>query len=90
MVITVQTTAPPPTPVMDGGVATSEPPGLRELADELGVDFRALHPGTRDLSLGRFFTVEVADAAEAQRVVARLRASPAIAAAYVKPPDELP
>jgi hypothetical protein len=87
MRITVQTTTAPPSV---GGAATSEPPGLRELAAELSVAFRALHPGTSDPSLGRFFTVEVPDAAEAQRVVAVLRRSPAIAAAYVKPPDEVP
>ena len=88
MLITVQTTA--ATRATRGGSATTEPQTLRELADELGVGFRALHPGTDDPTLGRFFTVEVPDAAEAQRVVARLLTSPAIAAAYVKPPDELP
>ena len=87
MLITVETTDAPP-PVGARRAATpSEPPGLRQLADELRVAFRPLHPGVLDPSLRRFFTVEVPDAAEAQRVVARLLTSPVIAAAYVKPPD---
>jgi len=90
MVITVQTAVEPSRSAAVDVAVPSEPPELRELAAELRVTVRALHPGIQDPSLRRFFTVEVPDAAEAQRVIARLLRSPAIAAAYVKPPEALP
>jgi hypothetical protein len=65
-------------------------PALDALAGELGVTFRAMHPDTDDPTLRTYFTVDVPNAASAERVAARLRDSPAIAAAYVKPPDAMP
>lgn len=60
---------------------------LARLADDLGVSFRALHPDSEDPALASYFVVEVPDPGAAQDVVARLRHSPAVRAAYVKPPD---
>jgi hypothetical protein len=79
--ITVQVTA----DAADDGAAA-----LDHLARELGVAIRPLHPGTDDSALRTYFTVEVPNAASAERVAARLRDSPAVAAAYVKPPDAMP
>jgi hypothetical protein len=63
---------------------------LHELARELGVAFRPMHPDTDDATLRAYFTVDVPNGASAERVAARLRDSPVIAAAYVKPPDAMP
>lgn len=63
---------------------------LRALADELGLSFRPLHAGTSDPVLGSYFIVSVPDASRAQQVLARLRQSPAVNAAYLKPPDTMP
>ena len=63
---------------------------LRSLARELGIAFHPMHPDTEDPTLRRYFTVDVPNAASAEEVAARLRDSPAIAAAYVKPPDAMP
>jgi hypothetical protein len=49
-----------------------------------------IHPGTEDPELTRYFTVEAPDQATAERVMARLRQSKAVEAAYVKPPDAMP
>ena len=65
-------------------------PELRALADELGLSFRPLHPGTSDPGLGSYFIIDVPDPASAQRVLERLRRSPAVRAAYIKPPDAMP
>ena len=89
VLIAVQTTEPARS-VARGESKEAPPQELRDLAAELRIAFRATHPGADDPLLRRFFTVEVLDAEEARRVVARLLASPAIAAAYVKPPDEMP
>lgn len=63
---------------------------LLSRARELGVNLRPMHPGVPDPSLARAFTVEVADRETADRVASALRESPAVDAAYVKPPDALP
>ena len=63
---------------------------LDDLARELGIAFQPMHPDTDDSTLRTYFTVDVPNAASAERVAARLRDSPAIAAAYVKPPDAMP
>lgn len=55
-----------------------------------GVSLVPTHPGTDDPVLARFYLVEVADEAEADHVLARLRAAPEVEAAYLKPPDALP
>jgi hypothetical protein len=62
---------------------------FERLADELKFSFRPLHPGTDDLTLSSYLVVDVSDPATAERVIARLRQSPAVKAAYVKPPDAM-
>jgi malic enzyme len=63
---------------------------LLRLGQELGIRFRPLHPGAEDPRLASYFVVEVADAAAARNVAARLRDCEAVEAAYQKPPDEPP
>jgi hypothetical protein len=65
-------------------------PDVEALADELGFSLRPLHPGTDDAALRSYFIVDVPDPTTAERVLARLRATPAVTAAYVKPPDAMP
>lgn len=62
-------------------------PEIARLAADLGVSFRALHPDSDDPALASYFVVEVPDSGAAQDIVTRLRHSPAVRAAYVKPPD---
>ena len=71
-------------------LTSGEREALTTLTRELGVSLRAMHPDTDDSVLRTYFTVDVTNAASAERVVARLRESPAIAAAYVKPPEAMP
>lgn len=65
-------------------------PALESAARELRVAFRALHPGTTDPTLRTYVVVDADDPASAEHIAERLRANPAIAAAYVKPPDAMP
>ena len=65
-------------------------PELESAARELRVAFRALHPGTSDPTLRSYVVVDADDPASAEHIAERLRANPAIAAAYVKPPDAMP
>ena len=71
-------------------VETSRTRVIASLERELGVSIRPMHPGTDDATLGSYFTVDVPNSTSAEEVAARLRDSPAIAAAYVKPPDAMP
>jgi hypothetical protein len=65
---------------------TSE--SLQQIADELGIVLEPQHPGVDDPELSSFFSVEVPDAAAAERVIASLQEKEAIEGAYLKPPDE--
>jgi hypothetical protein len=65
-------------------------PELESAARELRVAFRALHPGASDPTLRSYVVVDADDPASAEHIAERLRAHPAIAAAYVKPPDAMP
>jgi hypothetical protein len=65
-------------------------PELESVARELRVTFRALHPGTSDPTLRSYLVVDADDPASAEHIAGRLRANPAITAAYVKPPDAMP
>jgi hypothetical protein len=87
--ITVQVTPETASAIRDASPGT-EHPELQSLSRELGIAFHAMHPGTDDPTLRTYFTVDVQNAALAERVAQRLRDSPAIAAAYVKPPDAMP
>ncbi|MCW3991519.1 MAG: hypothetical protein NWE79_02335 [Candidatus Bathyarchaeota archaeon] len=63
---------------------------LLRIVDRLGVSLKPIHPGTDDPLLSQFFLVEVPDEATAENVIAGLKKSKAIQAAYLKPPDEMP
>ncbi len=63
---------------------------LLQAADELGVTLEPVHPGETDPTLAPYFTVEVADAEEAEQVRSRFAGMDATDAAYIKPPDYLP
>jgi hypothetical protein len=71
----------------------SRDPASRELlriTKELGVQLEPLFPGVRDPELESHFSLEVPDPTTADRVLDRLKVSPAIRAAYVKPAEGLP
>ncbi len=63
---------------------------LRETLTALGVTMHPQHPDTRDPQLSRYFTVDVHDRAEGERVAAALGTLRAVTAAYVKPQAEPP
>jgi hypothetical protein len=60
---------------------------LTRITEELGVVPEPQHPGIDDPELSSYFSIEVPDAAEAERVIDRLRSSEVIEGAYLKPPD---
>ncbi|MFQ5633093.1 MAG: hypothetical protein ACE5I1_30360, partial [bacterium] len=67
--------------------------GSRELLkviDGLGVTLEPMHPGTDNPQLVRYFYIEIPEPLTAEQVIAQLRQSKAIEAAYQKPPDALP
>jgi len=61
-----------------------------EVAAELGVSLRPMHPGATDRTLASYFVADVPDMATGERIASRLRRSRGVQAAYVKPDDELP
>lgn len=63
---------------------------LMRLLHEAGLVLRPMHPGVTDSELQAYFIVEAPEAVDTQVAVERIRACPAVQAAYVKPPDELP
>jgi hypothetical protein len=69
---------------------TSESEELLQTVEQLGMRLEPMHPGAAEPHLASYFTVEVQDPATAERMIARLQHCPAIEAAYLKPPDELP
>lgn len=87
MLITVQVAPDLASALRRGEPETEDARELKRMADDLGISFRSLHPDSANPSLRSYFTVDVPDAAEAERVLTRLRRSPAVRAAYVKPPD---
>ena len=90
MLITIQVSGEIARALRHGGPVT---PALREplrIAEEFGVAFTPLHPDTKDPVLGLYFTLEVTDPAKAEQILSRLRGSPGIDAAYVKPLDAMP
>jgi hypothetical protein len=70
--------------------ATESARAVTTIANELGITLRPVHPGTQDADLRSYFAADVQDAAAAEQAAARLRANPAVTAAYVKPPDAMP
>lgn len=69
---------------------TREAEAVIQAAREAGVELRPLHPGVDDPLLAGMLGAQVADAEAARRAAERLRAHPAVDAAYLKPADELP
>lgn len=63
---------------------------LLQMADELGIILKPLHPDIEDLQLSYYFTTDAPDILEAQRVISSLKDCKAIEAAYLKPQDEMP
>lgn len=68
----------------------SPPRLLRTLQEEYGVILRPLHPGSQDAALCTYYSVVISDESLADEVLARLRNSSRVEAAYVKPSDEAP
>jgi hypothetical protein len=62
---------------------------LLRAAKELGVVLEPMHPGQTHRLLAPYFTVEVPNKDEAEKVIARLRNCEGIETAYIKPPAEL-
>jgi hypothetical protein len=58
---------------------------IKEIADEVGAQLRPVHPDSSDELLAPFFTLEVANAVDADRVVRRLLATEAVISSYVEP-----
>ncbi|GJE62049.1 hypothetical protein [Methylobacterium trifolii] len=71
----------------EGGAAWT---GAHQAVSALGCSLRAVHPGTSDPNLRRWFAVSVPDAGQAARLAEALRVRPEVTAAYVKPTDEAP
>ena len=76
-------------------LATDRAPAeLVEIGDEVlsagGSSIAPMHPGAEAPEMAAWFTVQVVDPTEEQRVLRLLRASNAVIAAYTKPPDALP
>ena len=90
MQITVQLQADVARRLHQRGSPTAGSQELNQITNQLGVTLEPIHPGTEDPELTRYFTVEAPDQSTAERVIARLRQSKAVEAAYVKPPDATP
>jgi hypothetical protein len=69
---------------------TGDAQALERLTRELGIELRALHPGTSDPTLRTHYAADIPDDERGARIVEQLRGSPLIAAAYTKPPDAMP
>lgn len=70
--------------------APRESSGRDALSAEFGVELTPIHPGSKDASLRRYYIAELSDDPRGQHILDRLRQSPLVAAAYVKPQDALP
>jgi transcriptional regulator with XRE-family HTH domain len=88
MTITVQLT-PELAQGLREGVGTESAADLERIANELNVTFRPLHPHTNDPVLSSYLVADVSDPEVEERLLSRLRRSPAVKAAYVKPPDAM-
>jgi hypothetical protein len=75
-------------PALHGLGASATGDRVRAVVAQFGLRLEPLHPGTTDPSLQQHFTLEVVDQATAAQVVAMLRQTPSVEAAYVKPADE--
>jgi hypothetical protein len=69
------------------------PPDLQqvlEILKDLGMVLMPVHHGATDPLLAPYFTIEVQDMEQAEKVIQRLRQISVVEAAYIKPPAELP
>jgi hypothetical protein len=90
MQITVQVLPEVADALQSGDAPAAAHHDLIRLSRELGITLEALHPGSTDRDLKTFFAAEVANPQVADGVLAQLRQSPAVLAAYIKPTDALP
>jgi hypothetical protein len=73
------------------GTPHSQEARLAELRQALkGVQVEPLHPGSTDPALASYYRAEVPDMNSAAKIIEMARGLPSVAAAYVKPRDELP
>ena len=63
---------------------------LRAVVSSLGLQLKAMHPGTTDPNLGSRFYLTVADSGAAETARQRIADSGVVEAVYVKPPDAMP
>ena len=63
---------------------------LMRLLHEAGLVLRPMHPDVADPDLQAYFIVDAPETVGTQVAIERIRACPAVQAAYVKPPDALP
>lgn len=84
----------PPRPATAGGADALDAPEALDVLDLLerrfGVTAEPLHPGVDDPALIGWQRVAVPAGVDAEAVAAALRGHPAVEAAYVKPPADLP
>ncbi len=78
--------------VVQGGsqAVMQVPQDVQEAVLQLNLHLEPMHPGATDATLSRYYYIEVPDAATADTVVERLRNSPSVEAAYLKPPEGPP
>ena len=63
---------------------------LRAVVFSLGLQLKAMHPGTTDPSLGSRCYLTVADSGATEVARQRIAESGLVEAVYVKPPDAMP
>jgi len=69
------------------------PDALTEAGESVvsqGFALQPVHPGATDPALAAAFVVTVPDEDTANRLLTTLRSNPAVAGAYIKPPESLP
>jgi hypothetical protein len=63
---------------------------LQTAEDELGVSMAPMYPDVSHPTLQPFFIIDVPDQESAEKVIARLKQSTAVEAAYLQPEAEPP
>lgn len=89
MTITIQVTPELAQGLRQKGVGSESAEELKRIANDLNVSFRPLHPHTNDPLLSSYLVADVSDPRVVEPLLSRLRRSPAVKAAYVKPPDAM-
>ena len=75
---------------LDSSGTSSQTRELIDTAAEFGAQLEPLHPGQSHPLLMSYFTTEVPDRETAEKLIDRLSQNQSVAAAYLKPDDELP